>query len=150
YLRAGSTGEDRALFEQVRADKVRVLGPEDPSTLITLHNLATMDAYAGNLNEAIKQFEQIIAVRAKIYSNPIDRPDALPTLNNLATAYWKTKQLNKSIPLFEQLLPLYQKFLSETHPDTLTAMANLGVNYRDAGRVTEAIPLLKRAHESGR
>ena len=34
------------------------------------------------------------------------------------------------------------------HPDTLQVVANLGVNYKDAGRVAEAIPLLEEAYRA--
>ena len=32
------------------------------------------------------------------------------------------------------------------HPDTLSTVANLGVNYKDSGRIAEAIPLLEEAY----
>jgi tetratricopeptide (TPR) repeat protein len=41
--------------------------------------------------------------------------------------------------------------LGREHPDTLWTVANLGVNYKDAGRLNEAIPLFEEAHRaSGR
>src|SRR5262249_5192335 len=35
--------------------------------------------------------------------------------------------------------------LGKNHPNTLVSIANLGANYRDAGRLKEAIPLLEEA-----
>jgi tetratricopeptide (TPR) repeat protein len=74
----------------------------------------------------------------------------MTTLHNLAGACWRVKQLDKSIPLFEQTLAARRKKLGELHPDTLSTLAYLGVDYRDAGRLAEAIPLLEQAHREGR
>jgi tetratricopeptide (TPR) repeat protein len=74
----------------------------------------------------------------------------MTTLHNLAGACWRVKQLDKSIPLFKQTLAARRKKLGELHPDTLSTLAYLGVDYRDAGRLAEAIPLLEEAHREGR
>jgi tetratricopeptide (TPR) repeat protein len=127
---------------------LKVLGPNDPDTLFTLHNIATMHLHAGRTAEAMEQLEAVRDAKFK-HLGP-EHPDTLPTLNNLATAYWQAKQLDKSLPLFEQLLPLHLKILGETHPTTIIGLANLGVNYRDAGRLPEAIPLMEKANRLAR
>ena len=72
-------------------------------------------------------------------------------LNNLATAYWTAKQLDKSVPLFEDVLKRREAKLGRQHPDTQWTVANLGVDYKDSGRLDEAIPLLEEAyHASGK
>ena len=40
--------------------------------------------------------------------------------------------------------------LGRDHPETLMTVANLGVNYKDAGRYKEAIPLLEEAHRAAK
>jgi tetratricopeptide (TPR) repeat protein len=69
-------------------------------------------------------------------------------MNNLAAAYWRLKRLDQSIPLLERTLQIQQKRLGRQHPDTQLTVANLGVNYQDAGRLQEAIPLLEEAHRA--
>jgi tetratricopeptide (TPR) repeat protein len=71
-------------------------------------------------------------------------------MNYLAAAYWSAKQLDKSIPLFEETLKLREAKLGRDHPDTLTTVGNLGVNYKDAGRLQEAIPLLEEANRAAK
>jgi hypothetical protein len=66
-------------------------------------------------------------------------------MNNLTFAYWSARKLDRSIPLCEETLRLHVAKLGKDHPATLRTMANLGVNYRDAGRLEEAIPLLEEA-----
>ena len=69
---------------------------------------------------------------------------------NLAVAFWRSKQLDKSLPLFEDVFKRREAVLGRRHPDTLLTAANLGVNYRDAGRLNEAIPLLEEAYKGSR
>jgi tetratricopeptide (TPR) repeat protein len=54
------------------------------------------------------------------------------------------------VPLFEDVLKRKEAKLGRQHPDTQLTVANLGVNYKDAGRLKEAIPLLEEAHESAK
>ena len=61
-----------------------------------------------------------------------------------------TKQLDKSVPLFEDVLKRQEAKLGRHHPDTQMTVANLGVNYKDAGRLKEAIPLLEEAHQAAK
>jgi tetratricopeptide (TPR) repeat protein len=71
-------------------------------------------------------------------------------MNNLAGAYWSARQLDKSVPLFEETLKLQERKLGQQHPDTQRTVANLGVNYKDAGRVQEALPLLEEAFQTAK
>ncbi len=71
-------------------------------------------------------------------------------MNNLAAAYWSLQRLDQSVPLFEGLLPLLEMKLGREHIDTQNTLANLGVNYKDAGRLEEAVPLLEEAYKASR
>src|SRR5262249_5057563 len=69
---------------------------------------------------------------------------SLDTWESLGVAYWQSKRLDQSIPIFERTWALRRKTRGELHPETLQAQINLGVNYRDAGRLKEALPLLEQ------
>ena len=71
-------------------------------------------------------------------------------MNNLAGVYWLTRKLDRSIPLFEEAVKPAQASLGPDHPDDPGTMAQLGVNYRDAGRLPEATALLEQAWEMAR
>jgi tetratricopeptide (TPR) repeat protein len=60
------------------------------------------------------------------------------------------KQRDKSIPLFEEMLKLREKNLGRDHRRTLATVADLGVNYQDAGRLEKAIPLLEEAYQAAK
>jgi len=68
------------------------------------------------------------------------------SMNDLAACYWSVLRLDKSIPLFEDLLKRYEGKLGRQHPDTLRVVANLGVNWKDVGRLEQALPLLEEAY----
>jgi tetratricopeptide (TPR) repeat protein len=71
-------------------------------------------------------------------------------MNNLAVAYGSAKQFDRSVPLLEETLKLRQAKLGPDHLNTLLTMANLGINYRNAGRLPEAIAMLEQAQDRAR
>src|SRR5262249_16868115 len=77
-----------------------------------------------------------------------DHPDTVNALNNLAVLYWSMKQLDKSVPLFEDLLRWKEARFGRADYETQRTLANLGINYKDSGRLNEAIPLLEEAYGS--
>jgi tetratricopeptide (TPR) repeat protein len=90
------------------------------------------------------------ALRERLTRAGADDPDLLNAWNGLGVVYWRMKQFDQSIPIFERIRAARRKALGERHPATLQAQINLGVNYRDAGRLKEAIPLLEQAEREGR
>ncbi len=50
--------------------------------------------------------------------------------------------------MFEEVVKLNEAALGRQHPVTIATVANLGVNYKDASRIEEAIPLLEEAFEA--
>jgi tetratricopeptide (TPR) repeat protein len=71
-------------------------------------------------------------------------------MNNLAHFYWLTMELDRSVPLFEEVLKWRQSKLGPDHPVVLWTMFDLGVNYRDAGRVLEGVDLLEQCRDKAR
>jgi len=51
---------------------------------------------------------------------------------------------------FEEILKAREATLGRRHPLTLTTVGHLGANYRDAGRLAEAIPLLEEAYRDSK
>jgi tetratricopeptide (TPR) repeat protein len=72
---------------------------------------------------------------------------ASPETNECARPRWHYGQ---SVPLLEDVLKRQEAKLGRHHPDTQLTVGNLGVNYKDAGRLKEAIPLLEEAYQSSR
>jgi tetratricopeptide (TPR) repeat protein len=58
------------------------------------------------------------------------------------------KQFDKSATLFEEVLSRKAEKFGREHPETQLTVGNLGVTYKDAGRLAEAIPLLEEVYLS--
>ena len=130
------------LYEQVLADRVRVLGPDHPDTLTTRNNLAGAYYFAGRFGEAIELLGRVLADRVRVLGP--DHPDTLTTRNNLAGAYYFAGRFGEAIELLGRVLAERERVLGPDHPDTLTTRNNLAFAYHSAGRFGEAIELLGR------
>jgi tetratricopeptide (TPR) repeat protein len=80
----------------------------------------------------------------------LDRAKFAGTWDGLGVCYWKLKRYDKAIPVYEQNLTLRRQTKGEKDRETVQTKINLGVNYRDAGRANDAIPMLEQADRDGR
>ena len=88
------------IYEQARDALVKKLGPDHPSTLITMHNLASAYLAAGKRADAIELLEQVRDAQARRL--PANHPEILSTLNNLASAYQSAGRASEAMVLYEQ------------------------------------------------
>ncbi|MEU8004405.1 tetratricopeptide repeat protein [Catellatospora sp. NPDC049111] len=63
-------------------DFLRVLGPDDPDTLVTRGNLAYWRGEAGDAAGAVAAYEQLLDDQLRVLGP--DHPNTLATRNNLA------------------------------------------------------------------
>ena len=139
YDSAGRLGEAIALFEEVVADSVRVLGPDHSDTLTSRNNLAYAYDSAGRPDKAVALFEEVVADSVRVLGP--DHSDTLTSRNNLAYAYDSAGRVGEAITLFEEVLADSVRVLGPDHSDTLTSRNNLAYAYESAGRLEEAIAL---------
>ena len=130
------------LYEQVLAERERVLGADHPDTLTVRNNLAGAYYSVGRFGEAIELYEQVLAEYERVLG--ADHPDTLAVRNNLAHAYDSVGRFGEAIELFERVLAEQERVLGPDHPDTLVARNNLAGAYDSAGRFGEAIELYER------
>ena len=130
------------LYEQVLAERERVLGPDHPDTLTIRNNLAGAYYSVGRFGEAIELYEQVLAEYERVLG--ADHPDTLTVRNNLAGAYKSAGRLAEAVELFERVLADRVRVLGPDHPDTLAARNNLAGAYYSVGRFGEAIELFER------
>ena len=140
YRAAGRLDEAISLHEQTLADRERVLGPDHPDTLTSRNNLAAAYQAAGRLDEAITLHEQNLADRERVLGP--DHPETLPR-GTTSPAPIRPRAARRGDPLHEQTLAAREHVLGPDHPDTLTSRNNLAVAYQAAGRLDEAIPLVR-------
>jgi eukaryotic-like serine/threonine-protein kinase len=125
--------------EAARAIYTRLLGPDDPLTLLAMHNLASSYAILGRVNEALRLREETLALRRQKLGP--DNPDTLASMNNLALSYGDAGRHADALTLREETLARFNATEGATHPDTLMAMNNLGNAYFALGRNAEALKL---------
>ena len=142
YHAVGRLSEAIALYEQVLADRIRVLGEDHPDTLTSRNNLAGTYESAGRLTEAITLYEQLLADSISVLGE--DHPDTLTSRNNLAGAYESAGRLTEAITLYEQAFTDRIRVLGKDHPRTLTSRNNLAGAYHAVGRLSEAIALYEQ------
>jgi tetratricopeptide (TPR) repeat protein len=129
------------LFEKARATRAAKLGPDHPSTLISMNSLALGYGADGQLDRALPLMEETLKLR-KAKLGP-DHSDTLMSMNNLATGYLYAGRLDQALPLLEETLKLSKSKLGPDHADTVMSMNNLANGYTAAGRLDQALPLLE-------
>ena len=148
YSSAKQLDKSMALLVDVLRRKEAKLGADHPATLKTVNNLGVLYLCATRLPEAIVLLE----LRPRCpdrHGRP--RPPRHPGhAQQPRRGVLETKQLDKSVPLFEDVLKRHEAKFGRQHPSTQFVVANLGVNYKDAGRLKEAIPLLEEASQSAK
>jgi hypothetical protein len=122
-------------------------GPQARGGCDGLVSLAIAYDKAGRRGDARRWCNE---VRERLTRAGADDPDVVAAWNGLGVACWQMKRFDQSVPAFERVHAAWRKSLGERHPTTLQAQVNLGVNYRDAGRPQDAIPLLEQAERAGR
>ncbi|WP_446214006.1 FxSxx-COOH system tetratricopeptide repeat protein [Micromonospora sp. IBSANI012] len=131
-----------AVGQPLIADCERVLGPDDPETLISRHNLAAAYQSVGRLNEAIGLYQRTLADCERVLGP--DHPDTLTSRHSLAAAYQSVGRSDEAIGLHQRTLTDRERVLGPDHPETLTSRNNLAGAYQGVGRSDEAIGLYQR------
>jgi eukaryotic-like serine/threonine-protein kinase len=135
-------GDSKTAAEQeeaARAIYTRLRGPDDPDTLLAMHNLASSYDLLGRVDEALKLREETLALRrAKLGS---DDPDTLAAMNNLGLSYGAAGRYADALKLREETLSGFKKLRGPDHPDTLMGMNNLANAYFALSRNAEALKL---------
>ncbi|KAF6782559.1 Kinesin light chain 5 [Colletotrichum sojae] len=130
YSRAERLGE-----EAVNARK-NALGPDHPSTLISMANLALTYRNQGRWEEAEKLGVEVMETRkAKLGA---DHPDTLTSMANLASTYRNQGRWEEAEKLEVEVMETSKTKLGADHPDTLRSMNNLALTFWNQGRWEEA------------
>jgi len=126
----------RADFQKLLAE---LLGPDHPDTLASMHNLARSYAELGRHADAVKLFQETLALRKGKLGR--DHPDTLQTMHNLAHSYAELGRHADAVKLSQEALALRKIKLGRDHPDTLASMHNLALSYCALGRHADAVKL---------
>ncbi|KAK0706496.1 hypothetical protein B0T26DRAFT_743737 [Lasiosphaeria miniovina] len=121
------------------------LAEDHPSRILSQYNLALAYREDGQVKQAVKLLEHVVAVQSKsltedhpsrLLSSALaeDHPDRLVSQYTLASAYRKNGQVKQAVKLLEHVVDVDSKTLAYDHPDRLASQHELALVYRDDGR----------------
>jgi tetratricopeptide (TPR) repeat protein len=133
----------RPLFQRALAIREKELGPEHPSTAISLNNLAALLQDQGDLAAARPLYERALAICEKVLAP--EHPETADSLNCLAFLLQAQGDFAGARPLYERALAICEKVLGPEHPDTATSLNNLATLLFIQDDHAAARPLYERA-----
>ncbi|MCI0456386.1 MAG: serine/threonine-protein kinase [Gemmataceae bacterium] len=133
---------DRAekLYREALSGLTETLGGDHPSTLTVKQNLADMYCEQEKYDAARPMLEGVLA--ARLVKLPPCHPHTLATKYSLGVLHYHQRQYEKAIPLFEELVLVRRNGPESDSLDAPSMAFNLAANYREVGRLKEAVDLI--------
>jgi tetratricopeptide (TPR) repeat protein len=119
------------------------LGPENPTTIISINSLALLLVTTNRQAEAEPLYRRALLINEKSFGS--EHPDVAAALNNLANLLDNTNRQAEAESLYRRALAIWEKSLGPDHPNVATALNNLAALLDDINRQAEAEPLYRRA-----
>jgi tetratricopeptide (TPR) repeat protein len=145
---AGRFAEAIPLEEKALAARRRLLGDDDPRTIVSLSSLGGLLNSTGRLDEALPLLREAVE-RSRRVLGP-DDPQTLGAMNSTAAVHWRKGELDEAQALLRETLSGCRRVFGDDHAFTLSTANNLGVLLTEAGRLEEALPLCREALEGRR
>ena len=120
-----------------------ILGEENPSTLMSMNNLAVVLTGQGKYEQAEEMHRQALGLSETVLGK--EHPATLTSMNNLATVLSNQGKYEQAEEMHRQALGLRETVLGKEHPDTLTSMNNLAVVLSDQGKYEQAEEMHRQA-----
>ena len=147
-LRLSDIGMDspaELLHRRALEAKERVLGPEDPSTLKSVINLAAMLDNKGDYAGAEPLLRRALGANERVLGP--EHAMTLVTVNNLAELLVHKGDHAGAEPLYRRALEAKERVLGPEDPSTLISVNNLANLLKGNGDYASAEPLCRRALE---
>ncbi len=123
----------------------KLLGLENPRTLITMADLARSQGKLKQYEDSEKTFLRSLELGKEVF--PADHFDTLLTKENLGRMYVESDQPEKAAQVFDQLLEINQRLHGNDHPDTLKIVRLLGSALYETKDYQAALPHLELTFE---
>ena len=122
-VKAGSSDDALPLLQATLLESERILGPDHPSTLSVLANLAGIYQSRGEYDKAEPLLQATLLESERILGP--DHPSTLTVRANLAGIYYSLGRYTEAETLLQATLLESERILGPDHPSTLTVRANL-------------------------
>jgi tetratricopeptide (TPR) repeat protein len=123
-------------YRQAFDQRVRMLGAEDPDTLMTMGNIALTLGCQERWIEAEKMHKEELAIVEKVLGKK--NPQSLISRGNLALAMLGQWKFREAEGIYRELLELGEEVMGKKSPDTLATLQNLAGALRGQGKHAEA------------
>ncbi len=132
----GRFSDAEPLFRNVIEIRARVLGPEDPDTLNSLHSLIHALNRQSKYAEAATEARQVIKLCEKAFGP--EHPDTIASRLNLADALADQGKNADAEALYREVIRLQEKVTGPEHPRTIAARMGLASALDKQGKNAEA------------
>jgi tetratricopeptide (TPR) repeat protein len=142
----GSVGDHAGaepLYRRALEASERALGPEHPSTLSSVHNLAFLLDRTGDYAGAEPLYRRALAGSERVLGP--EHPLTLTSVNNLAGLLQSTGDYAGAARLYRRALEARERVLGPEHCDTLTSVSDLALLLARTGDYAGAESLSRRA-----
>jgi eukaryotic-like serine/threonine-protein kinase len=145
YVNLGLFSRAESLLRQAAQIRTRLLGPDDPVTLQSMHALAVNLYEQGRYADTEKLLGQTIEIERRVLGP--EHPTTLSSMNTLANAFTADGRYAKAEALHRQVLDIRRRTLGADNPSTMVSLSNLAVCVREQKRYAEAEALDRQAVE---
>jgi hypothetical protein len=126
----------------------RILGNEEPRTLVAISNMGYLLQARGRRDEAIPLWREALETRRRTLGN--EHPDTLLSLITYGNALYAENRKAEAEVCMEEALATARQVLAPGHPLLLSALDSLGLVYRDRGKLPDAERLLREELDAQR
>ncbi|KAK3333869.1 hypothetical protein B0T19DRAFT_139514 [Cercophora scortea] len=140
---AGMYGVAEQMHRRALDGKEKVLGPEHPSTLASVSNLASVLQDQGKYEEAEQMNRRALNGKEKVLGP--EHPSTLASVSNLALVLRGQGKYEEAEQINRRALGGSEKVLGLEHPETLASVNNLALVLQDQGKYEEAEQMNRRA-----
>lgn len=143
----GDYAQAEPLHRRVLERRERVLGPEHPDTITSVHYLAELLHLKGSFEQSELMYGRALEGRERVLGQ--DHPHTLSTLSNMAGLLYHKGNLDQAELMYRRALEGREQVLGQEHPHTLSSVDDLALLLDGKGDYAQAEPLYRRIMESG-
>jgi serine/threonine protein kinase/tetratricopeptide (TPR) repeat protein len=145
YDNLGLYPQAQSLYSDAIEIRRRVLGPEHPDTLRSMHALSRPLREQGQFAEAEKLQRQTLETQRRILGN--ENPDTIASMGELTIILDNEARYPEAEKLGQEALNIQRRLFPPEDSETLWLMDILAAIYSDQGRFADAEKLYKDAFE---
>ena len=143
YDNLGLYAQAQSLYGDAIEIRRRVLGPENPDTLRSMHSLCRPLREQGKYGEAEKLQRETLDTQRRVLGR--EHPDTLASTAELSIILYNQGRYPEAEKLGQEALDVERRVLGSEHPDTQWSMVILASIYSDEGRLADSEKLYQEA-----